>query len=131
MDWLNSLPDHLRPPPPTAKELDDFRESIGCPDEAFGLRILGSAWAIRKTLRLVYEQARSEEPAADEATLAGIVYESRRQLSEMTETALPAQPGGCDTFDSVADFIVREEARQAMPDPYGWGKKIDSILAKG
>lgn len=131
MDWLNSLPDHLRPPAPMARQLDEFRESIACPDEPFGMRILGSGWAIRKTQELVYEQARQQNPGADEATLARIVYDSRQQLSEAMGNVLPPLPANCRTFKSVVDFIVKEEAKQAMPDPYGWGKNIDSILAKG
>lgn len=130
MEWLNSLPDHLRPAAAIAQQLDDFRESIGCPDGPFGIRILGSGWAIRKTLRLVYDKAKQEDPTATEPALARLVYESRQQLSRMAGVDLPPLHATCNSFDSVADFIIREEAKQAMPDPYGWGENIDGILAK-
>lgn len=130
MNWLNSLPNHLHPSKTIARELDAFRDSIDCPDEPFVMRILGSGWAIRKTQELVYEQAKQQNPGADDATLARIVYDSRQQLSESTGNLLPPLPESCRTFKSVVEFIVNAEAKRAMPDPYGWGKRIDSILAR-
>lgn len=130
MDWLASLPEHLLPPRPIVQELDAFRESMGCPPEPFGQRILGSGWAIRRTLRLVYEQAKSENPTASEVALARVVYDSRQAASQLAGDQLPPLPVSCTTFDAVADFIVKTEAENALPDEYGWGKKIDSILAR-
>ncbi len=130
MEWESVLPPHLSLPRSVAAELENFRESIGCPEEVFGMRILGSAWATSKTQKLTYEKVRSENPGASEVELVNTVYETRKLTSIMAGQELPPLPRSCKTFGALVEFIVREEARHAMPDPFGWGAAIDSILAK-
>ena len=130
MAWQTMLPPHLALPDAVGRELELFRTAIGCPDDVFALRILGSGWATRCTQKLTYDQARLENPRASDAELVAIVYRMRSLISEITGQELPSLPEVCKSFDALVQFIIREELRHALPDPFGWGAKIDSILAK-
>jgi hypothetical protein len=130
MEWADSLPDHLRLPKTIIQRLETFRLSIGCPEEAFFLRIVGSAWATGKTQQLTYNEAKKENPQADEATLVRIVYEAREMAGELCGVAPTRLPSSCKTLAAFVDLIVRRDAKNASPDPFGWGKEIDNILPK-
>ncbi len=130
MSWQSMLPPHLQLPTAVAAELEAFRSSIGCPDEPFAVKILGAGWATRRTQRITYDQARREDPTATEAELVRQVYEVRKLMSQMSGLDMPALPASCTTFDAFVDFVIRTEARYALPDPFGWGARIDAILAK-
>lgn len=130
MNWQTMLPASMELPSGVARELEAFRASIGCPDDAFAMRIIGSRWGTRRTQRLTYDRARSEDPTATEDELVQMVYETRKLSAQMTGQAMPPLPASCRTFDALVEFLVTTESRNALPDPYGWGAKIDSILEK-
>jgi len=94
------------------------------------MRILGSTWATRRAQRITYDQARTANPEATEAELVNIVYEMRKVIHEVSGCDLPPLPRSCTTFDSLVEFIIRDESRYALPDLFGWCAKIDQILAK-
>lgn len=130
MNWQSMLPPHLELPSSVSRELEAFRSSIGCPDDAFAMRIIGSGWATRRTQKLTYDKARNENPRATEAELIGAVYEMRKLTTEMTGQDMPPLPASCRTFDAFVEFVIRTEAKHALPDPFGWGAKIDGMLAE-
>ena len=69
MDWLNRLPDHMRPPLAIAQELEDFRRSLDCPAEPFAMRVRNSAWAVRRDVQHLYRETERELPDVNEASL--------------------------------------------------------------
>jgi len=130
MAWQSILPPHLVLPSAVARELEEFRSSIGCPDDVFAIRIVGANWATGRTQKLTYDKARTEDPTATEAELVETVYEVCKLVSQMAGQDMPPLPASCKTFDAFIEFVVGAEARHALPDPFWWGAKIDSILAK-
>ena len=124
------LPSHLQLPSAVAHELEALRSSIGCPDDAFAMRIIGSGWATHRTQKLTYDKARSENPSATEGELVSAVYQMRKLTAQMAGQDMPPLPTSCKTFDAFVEFVIATESRHAIPDPFGWGARIDSMLAK-
>jgi hypothetical protein len=130
MQWESFLPPHLSIPRSVAIDLEGIRASIECPDDVFAIRVVGSAWATRRTQEFIYAKLRNQHPHASQSELLKKVYETRKLTSIMAGQELPALPTSCRTLQALIDFFVLEEARHAMPDPLGLGARIDSILAR-
>ena len=102
MSWESILPPHLQLPSVVAHKLEEFRSSIGCPDDAFAMRIIGSNWATRRTQKLTYNKARSEnldaseaelvETAANIARVEADIAETKRQIKRQSRAFRPVIP---------------------------------------
>lgn len=129
MEWLEQLPPHLRPQLDKARALEAFRQEIGAPHEPFAFRIAGSAWAIRHTQDVCWNQLVVSMPHASERERIEQLYEQRKAVAAAgMGMEYPPLPATCDTFDEFCRFLAEFEGQFAAPDPLGWGSRIDEIL---
>ena len=129
--WVAMLPEYMVPPDRVITSLERLRKSIGCPHDAFAMRILGSDYATGRAIRTSYVLLKSEIPGCAESDILCELCRTRLELSD--EPGLLAKSPEAivsehSTLQKVIDFFVREESEAALPDPYGWGEKVDALL---
>lgn len=132
--WVKMLPRHLVPPDSMVSGLESLRKTIGCPHDAFGIKILGSSYATRRTMYLTYTLLKQQWQDHTERDVLSEVCEARLALSTEPGLAVLSSDEIVKEYGSIeklVDFFVRKEAENSLPDPYGWGKRIDEMLDEG
>lgn len=131
--WARKLPDHILPNINIIRQLEAFRREKRIPHNPMFMRVLQSPTSTRKVQKYCYKTERMQRPHASEKEILRNVLMSRIN-------APPAYFNGIDiekameqieTFDDLCAFIIKlDQQEPSGPDPFGWGDKIDEILAQ-
>ncbi len=131
--WVRGIPPPARPDEARIRAIETFRKQHRIPHEPMFLKVVGSATTTRKIQRHIYLQMKAQQPTASENDLLAAVLVSRLAATPpvpITEAEFDSAMEQINSFDDLCDFIITLDKQEpAGPDPLGWGKAIDDILA--
>jgi len=129
--WARQLPEHIVPPDHVIRKLESLRKRIRCPHNVFSLRVAGSRYATRRTMYTTYGILRCQNSRMSEHDI--LIEVCRTRLALSSEESLAAYTperivSACGTLDEVVEFFLEHESTGPLPDRFGWGEQIETIL---
>lgn len=137
--WLQYLPNDLRPPEEKVHVLEKLRKKYHVDHHTFAMRISSSPATTRRVQENVYRNAKQAMPIASEKEILRAVLFSRCNVPfgaglEMSEREIDDAMENIDSLDDLIEFILAKEKSlydiQQKRDMLGIGKRIDDILSR-